>query len=76
MNPDKRLEAKLHSSLLPDVVEKETIAKLEWYRTELMKSQRKVRELEKQISDDGWRTNPDRMGGTFSDYETKDTGWH
>lgn len=31
----------------------------------------KISRLEKRISDDGWRLNPDRMGGAFSEDEIR-----
>lgn len=36
---------------------------------------RTIKRLEKQVSDYGWQTNPDRMGGAFSEDEKSDTGW-
>ncbi len=37
--------------------------------------QNSVAELEKQNSDMGWRLNPDRMGGQFTDEEKGRDGW-
>jgi hypothetical protein len=37
--------------------------------------QNRVAELEKQNSDMGWRLNPDRMGGQFTEEERNRTGW-
>ena len=45
MNPDKRTEAKLHSSLVSNELEEEVINKLAWYRTQLMETKREVRRL-------------------------------
>lgn len=34
-----------------------------------------IEKLKKQISDDSWGTNPDRMGGCYSEDELKESGW-
>lgn len=34
-----------------------------------------LRALEKQISDDGWRLNPDRMGGCYTEDEKRTDTW-
>jgi hypothetical protein len=41
---------------------------------EIWRLQNLVNSLEKQNSDMGWRLNPDRMGGQFSDWETNRRG--
>ena len=39
---------------------------------ELWFLRRRVRQLEQQLSDQSWQTNPDRMGGSFSQSEIDD----
>lgn len=34
-----------------------------------------IEKLKKQISDDSWGTNPDRMGGCYAEDELKESGW-
>ena len=34
-----------------------------------------IENLRKQNTDMGWRLNPDRMGGQFTDDEKNNTGW-
>lgn len=51
MIPAKRIESKLHSSLISNDLEKEVIDKLNWYRTELMKTKRELLEVKKQLAD-------------------------
>jgi hypothetical protein len=41
---------------------------------EIWRLRNRVTELEKHNSDMGWRLNPDRMGGQFSDWETNRRG--
>ena len=42
---------------------------------EIWRLQNCVAKLEKQNSDMGWRLNPDRMGGQFSEEEKNRSGW-
>ena len=42
---------------------------------EIWRLQKRVANLEKQNSDMGWRLNPDRMGGQFTDEEKGRDGW-
>lgn len=51
------IEKKLQASLLSNKVQEETLAY--------------IRKLEKQISDASWVTNPDRMGGAFTEDELR-----
>jgi hypothetical protein len=41
---------------------------------QIMRLRKHVAKLEDQISDIGWKTNPDRMGGQFSDWEINRRG--
>jgi hypothetical protein len=41
---------------------------------EIWRLQNRVAELEKHNTDMGWRLNPDRMGGQFSEWETNRRG--
>jgi hypothetical protein len=40
----------------------------------LVNAKREIENLRKQKSDMGWRLNPDRMGGSFSEWETNRRG--
>lgn len=42
---------------------------------EIWRLQKRVAQLEKQNTDMGWRLNPDRMGGQFSEEEKNRDGW-
>lgn len=68
------LERKLRASLLSNKVQEEVLRRLDWYRTQLMLAKSEIRDLKKQVSDDGWRLNPDRMGGAYTEDEL-DRGW-
>lgn len=41
----------------------------------LMRAADEIQSLRQDNSDMGWRLNPDRMGGQFSDDEKNNTGW-
>lgn len=41
---------------------------------QIIRLRKRVAQLEDQVSDMGWRQNPDRMGGQFSDWETNRRG--
>ena len=41
---------------------------------QIMYLRKRVAQLEEQNTDMGWRLNPDRMGGQFSDWETNRRG--
>jgi DNA-binding MurR/RpiR family transcriptional regulator len=42
--------------------------------SEIMRLRKRVAQLEDKVSDMGWRLNPDRMGGQFSEWETNRRG--
>ena len=42
---------------------------------EIWRLQNRVAKLEDQVSDMGWRLNPDRMGGQFTEEEKRRNGW-
>jgi hypothetical protein len=42
---------------------------------ELKRVLRDVEQCAKQASDDSWITNPDRMGGCYSEDEMRNEGW-
>ena len=42
---------------------------------EIWRLQNRVTQLEKSNSDMGWRLNPDRMGGQFTEEEINRSGW-
>jgi len=42
---------------------------------EIWKLRGRVEQLEEQNTDMGWRLNPDRMGGQFTEEEKNRTGW-
>lgn len=69
------LERKLEASSVPDALKKEILDKLDWYRTNYMLVTRERNELKQQVSDEGWRTNPDRMGGCYSEDELRQDNW-
>jgi hypothetical protein len=41
---------------------------------EIWRLQKRVTQLEEHNTEMGWRLNPDRMGGQFSDWETNRRG--
>lgn len=49
--------------------------KIEELTTRLHMAEHRVRVLEQQTSDDSWITNPDRMGGCYSEDELRNEGW-
>jgi len=42
---------------------------------QIMYLRKRVAQLEETVSDMGWRLNPDRMGGQFTDEERGRDGW-
>jgi len=44
-------------------------------KEDLKEANGRVRQLEKQASDDSWVTNPDRSGGSFTQEEIDYQGW-
>lgn len=42
---------------------------------QIMYLRKRVAQLEDTVSDMGWRLNPDRMGGQFTDEERGRDGW-
>ena len=44
-------------------------------KDDLKETNGRVRQLERQASDDSWITNPDRMGGCYSEDEMRNEGW-
>ena len=70
----EELERKLQASLLSSKLQAEVMKRLAWYRTQLMLAKSEIRDLKKQVSDDGWWLNPDRMGGAYTEHE-RDGGW-
>ena len=44
-------------------------------KEDLKEANGRVRQLERQASDDSWITNPDRMGGCYSEDELRNEGW-
>ena len=62
----KNLEKKLQSSLIPNTLQKEV---LEYVRG----LERKIEIAEHEKYSEGWI---DRMGGSFTQEEINDTGWH
>jgi hypothetical protein len=54
MNPDKRLEAKLHSSPISNTLEKEVVDKLEWYRMTLYNTAKELNNLKNRV----WTESP------------------
>ena len=42
---------------------------------EIWKLRDRIAQLEKQNTEMGWRLNPDRMGGQFTEEEKNRTGW-
>lgn len=42
---------------------------------QIMRLRKRVAQLEDQVSDMGWRLNPDRMGGQFTEEEKNQNGW-
>ena len=42
---------------------------------QIMHLRKRVSQLEKQVTEIGWRDNPDRMGGQFTDEEINRSGW-
>lgn len=42
---------------------------------QIMYLRKRVAQLEDTVSDMGWRLNPDRMGGQFTDEEHGRDGW-
>lgn len=41
---------------------------------QIMRLRKRVAQLEDQVSDMGWRLNPDRMGGQFTEWEKNRRG--
>ena len=52
-----------------------TVNFLEINIAELQRVLQDVEQCAKQASDDSWITNPDRMGGCYSEDELKESGW-
>jgi hypothetical protein len=42
---------------------------------QIMYLRKRVAQLEEQNTEMGWRLNPDRMGGQFTEEEKNRTGW-
>ena len=59
----------------PDAALYATIAFLQINIAELKRILQDVEQCVKQASDDSWITNPDRMGGCYSEDELRNEGW-
>ena len=62
-------------NLLADLVGTKS-EKIEQLTHDLGMAEHKIRKLDNQLTDSSWVTNPDRMGGAFTDQEIADsTAW-
>jgi hypothetical protein len=62
-------------NLLADMVGQKS-EQIEQLKHDLGMAEHKIRKLDNQLSDASWVTNPDRMGGAFTDQEIADsTSW-
>ena len=59
--------------ILKDV--EQCVEEFEVLKDDLAETNGRVRQLERQASDDSWITNPDRMGGCYSEDELRNEGW-
>lgn len=59
--------------ILQDV--EQCVEEFEVLKDDLAETNGRVRQLERQASDDSWITNPDRMGGCYSEDELRNEGW-
>ena len=59
--------------VLQDV--EQCVEEFEVLKDDLAETNGRVRQLERQASDDSWITNPDRMGGCYSEDELRNEGW-
>ena len=81
MNPNDRLPHRLmqlsdSGAPLSRALTTEILDKIDWYRKQLYDATAELNILKKRASADSWRTNPDRMGGSFSNDEiTKTNEW-
>jgi FtsZ-binding cell division protein ZapB len=59
--------------ILQDV--EQSVVDYDELKEDLKEANGRVRQLEKQASDDSWVTNPDRSGGSFTQEEIDYQGW-
>ena len=69
MKPDDRLEARIMQSNIPETLKWDILNSLKWYRQALYSARQDNLNLRNKVYLDSWKTNPDRMGGSFSDHE-------
>ena len=70
MKPDDRLDSRIASChTIPTELKEEILAAIFWYRQTLYNARQDNLNLRNKAYLDGWKTNPDRMGGSFSDHE-------
>ena len=69
MKPGDRLEARVMHADMPETLKWDILNSLKWYRQALYSARQETNKLEHKAYLDSWKTNPDRMGGSFSDHE-------
>jgi hypothetical protein len=66
---------KLNCMLVRDILEESPEdERVERLALAITSRDRRIRELEKIVADQSWTTNPDRMGGQFTE-EEQNRGW-